>query len=100
MIQVVLDGFQNMTEQYLVKPDWNWCSCGIWQDNIYPCRHACAYFKRILKLDYELMVSVYVSKLYKYGSLQKLYKNNIRVEGIAKNTNLCSSSNVAFNCNW
>ena len=78
MVQVVLHGFENVKEQYLVKPDDNWCSCGIWQDNMYPCRHACAYFKRTLKVDYELMVSVYVSELYKYGSLQELYKNNIR----------------------
>jgi hypothetical protein len=25
---------------YIVKPELQWCSRGIWQDVLYPCRHA------------------------------------------------------------
>jgi hypothetical protein len=31
---------------YIVKPELQWCSCGIWQDVLYPCRHACAIFRK------------------------------------------------------
>ena len=27
---------------HIVKPDDMWCSCGLWQDTLLPCRHACA----------------------------------------------------------
>ena len=26
---------------HIVKPDMQWCSCGVWQDFMYPCRHGC-----------------------------------------------------------
>ena len=64
--------------KYVVKPDKCWCSCGEWQDNLFPCIHACTYLKQELNISFEDMLNNHVSRLYKYGSLQDLYKDNIR----------------------
>ena len=29
---------------HIVKPALMWCLCGIWQDTLLPCRHACAVY--------------------------------------------------------
>ncbi len=30
----------------IVEPDLQWFSCGVWQDFLYPCCHACAVFRK------------------------------------------------------
>ncbi|KAI2509095.1 hypothetical protein MHU86_5343 [Fragilaria crotonensis] len=30
---------------HIVKPAHMWCSCGVWQDTLLPCRHACAVYR-------------------------------------------------------
>jgi hypothetical protein len=31
---------------HIVKPNLHWCSCGIWQDYLYPCCHASAVYRK------------------------------------------------------
>jgi hypothetical protein len=30
----------------IVKPDLQWRSCGVWQDFLYPCHHACVVYRK------------------------------------------------------
>jgi hypothetical protein len=51
----------------IVKPDMQWCSCGVWQEFMYPCQHGCAVHRKWKEkqFDYVLanMVHPYYSKL-------------------------------------
>ncbi len=31
---------------HIVKPAVQWCPCGAWQDCMFPCRHACAMYRK------------------------------------------------------
>ena len=31
---------------HIVKPAQQWCSCGVWQEFLYPCRHGCAVYQK------------------------------------------------------
>ena len=35
----------------IIKPELQWCTCGIWQDVLYPCRHGCAVFWKLKEKD-------------------------------------------------
>ena len=62
---------------YIVKPELQWCSCGIWQDVLYPCRHACAIFRKWKEKDFGYILRNLVHPYYKFEYVQEMYKNNI-----------------------
>ena len=62
---------------YIVKPELQWCSCGIWQDVLYPCRHGCAIFRKWKEKDFGYILRNLVHPYYKFEYVQEMYKNNI-----------------------
>ena len=65
------------TIHHVVFPDTKCCTCGKWQDNRYPCRHAVGYYRKWLEKDLAWILRYEVHYYYKYKSLQELYKRNI-----------------------
>ena len=62
---------------HVVSPDTSCCTCGKWQDDKYPCRHAVAYFRRWMEQDMSWILEKKVNYYYKFRSLHDLYKKNI-----------------------
>ena len=31
---------------HILKPAQQWCSCGVWQEFLYPCRHGCTVYRK------------------------------------------------------
>ena len=63
---------------HILKPHFKWCSCGLWQEHQYPCRHACAYFRKWLYLDWiNILLQNEVHDFYLYNFLQKLSTRNV-----------------------
>ena len=62
---------------YIVKPELQWCTCGIWQDVLYPCRHGCAIFRKWKEKDFSYVLQNLVHPYYTFECVQQLYKNNI-----------------------
>jgi len=52
------------------------CDCGKWQDNGYPCIHACAYYKLYAKSSFGVMLEE-VDPLLTFESNQLLFTENI-----------------------
>ena len=71
-------GGKRLKMTQILKPRRAWCSCSLWQENSYPCVHACAYFKEIEGLNFDDILRGHISEYYKYGSLQILYEDNIK----------------------
>ena len=62
---------------HILKPHCKWCSCGLWQEHQYPCRHACAFFRKWLDRDLNDILQNEVHGFYSYNFLQKLYTRNV-----------------------
>ena len=62
---------------YIVKPDLQWCTCGTWQDVLYPCRHGCAVIRKWKEKDFSYVLQNLVHPYYKFEYVQQIYKNNI-----------------------
>jgi hypothetical protein len=59
-----------------VKPALRECTCGAWQDLLYPCRHACAVYKHHYHKSMHDMTKM-VHPFYRYESVHKLYVDNV-----------------------
>ena len=62
---------------HIVKPELEWCSCGVWQDVLYPCRHACAVFRKWKEKEFTYILQHLVHPYYTFDSVQKMYKHNV-----------------------
>lgn len=62
---------------HIVKPELEWCSCGVWQDVLYPCRHACAVYRKWKEKEFTYILQHLVHPYYTFDFVQKMYKNNI-----------------------
>jgi hypothetical protein len=62
---------------HIVKPQTNWCSCGVWQDTLLPCSHACAVYRKNHGADLNYILANLVHDYYTYGFLKRMFKNNI-----------------------
>jgi hypothetical protein len=62
---------------HIVKPSLQWCTCGVWQDYLYPCCHACAVFRKWDKRDFRYVLQSHVHQYYTFECIQKMYKKNI-----------------------
>jgi hypothetical protein len=45
---------------HIVKPSLHWCTCGVWQDYLYPCRHACTVFRKWDERDFRCVLQNHV----------------------------------------
>jgi hypothetical protein len=68
---------------YIVKPELQWCTCGIWQDVLYPCWHGFAVFWKWKEKDFSYALQNLVHLYYKFECVQQMYKNNIFLACIA-----------------
>jgi hypothetical protein len=65
------------TIQHIVKkPDRQWCSCGVWQEFYYPCRHGCAVYRKWKEKDCTYVLLNVVNPFYTYEYLHKLFTEN------------------------
>ena len=73
------DGISNANHDafHIVKPDLRFCSCGVWQDVLFPCRHACAVFRKWKGQDLAFVTKHHVHPFYTFDYVQKLFKNNV-----------------------
>ena len=62
---------------HTVKPVKKWCSCGVWQDTLLPCKHACAVYRKWKETDYNYVLMNLVDQFYTYGFVKKMFKKNI-----------------------
>ena len=52
---------------HIVKPEMKWCSCGVWQDTLFPCHHACAVYRHKFGRDMNYVSFAIVHDYYKHG---------------------------------
>ena len=62
---------------HIVKPELGFCSCGLWMEFLYPCRHACAVYRRWKELEFTYILQHQVHPYYTFDYIQKMYKHNI-----------------------
>ena len=58
-------------------PSKSWCSCGIWQDNLFPCKHAVAFFLQCGGESVDGIMSDYTSDVHKGKALKAMFQQNI-----------------------
>jgi len=71
--------FTSLTQQkvHIVKPDLKYCTCGTWQDMLFPCRHACAVYRKHLRKEFSYVQECLVHRFYLFDSVKSLFKTNI-----------------------
>jgi len=68
---------------YEVNLDEKSCTCGLFQEYKYPCKHACSVLHQLKNMSLkQLMDSDYVHDFYRKRSLQELWKTCVRPPGI------------------
>ena len=71
-------GYLDQKRINIVKPaDLQWCSCGVWQDFLYPCRHACAVFRKWKEKDFAYVIGNLVHPYYSFEFVQNTFRNNV-----------------------
>ena len=78
------DNVQRMARSYgdpdrvlVVKPYLEWCSCGVWQDFLYPCRHACAVFRKWQEKEFSYVLRSLVHPFYTFEFVHNTFKKNV-----------------------
>ena len=54
-----------------------WCSCGVWQDTLLPCRHACAVYRKSKSADKNYILANLIDEYYTFGCVQTTFTKNI-----------------------
>jgi hypothetical protein len=67
---------------HVVKVGPRWCSCGVWQDTLLPCKHACAVFRKWKEADFNYILANLVDAYYTYGSVKMMFQKNIYPVGL------------------
>ena len=62
---------------HTARPTTSECTCGLRQDYLVLCRHACAVLKQHCQMTWEDIQNVHVHPYYTCGSLHQLYSKNI-----------------------
>ena len=62
---------------HIVKPARMWCSCGVWQDTLLPCRHACAVYRKSKSADKNYILANLIDEYYTFGCVQTTFTKNI-----------------------
>ena len=62
---------------HIVKPEQQWCSCGVWQEFFYPCRHGCAVYRKWEDKTLEHVLQNVVHPFYRYDHVHKLFTANV-----------------------
>ena len=62
---------------FIVSPTTRECSCGKWQEYLYPCRHAIAWFRKWRDLNLDWILDHEVDDLWRFKNLKALYLPNL-----------------------
>ena len=62
---------------HVVKPGVQWCSCGAWQVCMFPCRHACAVYRKWKEVDLNYVFMNLVDKNYTFVYVKNTFKRNV-----------------------
>jgi hypothetical protein len=62
---------------HIVKPAQQWCSCGVCQEFLYPCRQGCTVYRTWEEKDLKYVLKNVVHVLYRYNYVQKLFNQQI-----------------------
>ena len=62
---------------HIVNLDNQLCTCGIWQDFLYPCQHACAVYQKCKETTFSFILSDMVPDIYKFGYVKKTFSQNL-----------------------
>ena len=60
-----------------VTPAAQKCSCGKWQEYLYPCKHSLAFYKLVKGKSLEWIMQTKVNKMWHYSNVKDIYKHNI-----------------------
>jgi hypothetical protein len=82
----------NMLKHNIVNAQMKTCTCGKFQEMMYPCRHAMAYYRKWEKVSLRQIVDNHVHGYYKFGTHQSMYtfnmypviSDNIQYDGTTK----------------
>ena len=61
----------------IVKPDLQWCNCGVWQDFLNPCCHACEVFRKWKEMEFIHVLMNLVHPYYTFEFVQSFFKKNV-----------------------
>jgi hypothetical protein len=61
----------------IVKPDSEWCSCGVWQDFLYPCQHVCAVFRIWKEKEFSYVLGNLVHPFYTFELVHNTFTKNV-----------------------
>ena len=62
---------------HMVNPGMSMCTCGVWQDCMFPCRHGIAVYRLHKGSDLTYVVSELVHEYHKYAYVKETFKQNI-----------------------
>jgi hypothetical protein len=62
---------------HILRPGRHWCSSGMWQEYLYPCVHACAYFRKLIECDFQYVLQREVDNYYLHSSVHGRFTRNI-----------------------
>jgi len=74
------DAYESPLQQqktHIVKPAAQWCSCGVWQDCMFPCRHGCAVYRKWNEVDLNYVFANLVDANYTFGNVKNTFKRNV-----------------------
>ena len=57
--------------------DLPWCSCGAWQDCMFPCRHGCAVYRKWKEVDFNYVLANLVDEKYTFGNVKNMLRKNV-----------------------
>jgi hypothetical protein len=61
----------------IVKLDMQWCSCGVWQEFMYPCQHGCAVHRKWKEKQFDYVLANTVHPYYKFEFVKENFRNNV-----------------------
>ena len=76
-LSVALGSPMQQQSTHIVKPDALWCSCGAWQDCLFPCRHACAVYRKWKEVDLNYVFANLVHANYTFQNVKNTFKRNV-----------------------
>jgi SWIM zinc finger len=77
IVIVGVDVARHHQSLHMVKPDQQWCTCGAWQDCMFPCRHGIAVYRLHKGTDLTYVTSELVHEYHKFGYVKQTFKQNI-----------------------
>ena len=64
-------------KHHIVKLREKWCSCGVWNDTMLPCKHVIAVYRHKYNYDEAYIANNHIPSYYKYEYLKKMLQKNI-----------------------